>query len=65
MTESSDPSTSQGATEAPEPSSITDSAALQDPGYRHAVVDLLGAVAYGELSAFERLAEDAQMAPTL
>ena len=65
MTESSDQSTSQGATEAPEPSSIADSAALQDPGYRHAVVDLLGAVAYGELSAFERLAEDAQMAPTL
>lgn len=40
-------------------------AALQDPTYRHAVVDLLGAVAYGELSAFERLAEDSQMAPTL
>jgi hypothetical protein len=65
MTESTDQSTSQGPAEAPEPSSIADNAALQDPGYRHAVVDLLGAVAYGELSAFERLAEDAQMAPTL
>jgi hypothetical protein len=40
-------------------------AALRDPTYRKAVIDLLGAVAYGELSAFERLAEDSQMAPTL
>jgi hypothetical protein len=30
-----------------------------------AVVDLLAALAYGELSAFDRLAEDARMAPTL
>lgn len=30
-----------------------------------ALVDLLGALAYGELSAFERLADDARMAPTL
>ncbi|NUT53749.1 MAG: hydroxylase [Saccharothrix sp.] len=29
------------------------------------VVDLLGAIAYGELSAFDRLAEDARTAPTL
>ena len=27
------------------------------------MVDLLGVIAYGELSAFERLAEDAKMAP--
>src|SRR4051795_3969651 len=33
--------------------------------YREAVVDLLGAVSYGEISAFERLAEDARMAPSL
>jgi hypothetical protein len=39
--------------------------ALQDPAYRRAVVDLLGAISYGELSAFERLAEDARLAPTL
>jgi len=39
--------------------------AFDDPAYRAAVVDLLGAVAYGELSAFERLAEDAKLAPTL
>ncbi|MFF2041231.1 ferritin-like fold-containing protein [Kitasatospora sp. NPDC058170] len=36
-----------------------------DPEYRAAVLDLLGALAYGELSAFERLAEDAKLAPGL
>ncbi len=30
-----------------------------------AIIDLLAALAYGELSAFDRLAEDARMAPTL
>lgn len=30
-----------------------------------AVVDLLGALAYGELSAFDRLAEDARLSPDL
>lgn len=30
-----------------------------------AVIDLLGALAYGELSAFERLADDAKLAPGL
>lgn len=30
-----------------------------------AIVDLLGVLAYGELSAFDRLAEDARRAPTL
>ena len=30
-----------------------------------AVVDLLGVLAYGELTAFDRLAEDATLAPTL
>ncbi|HEX6515503.1 MAG TPA: ferritin-like fold-containing protein [Nocardioidaceae bacterium] len=39
--------------------------AFQDPVYQAAVVDLLGAIAYGEMSAFERLAEDAKMAPDL
>ncbi|TNM32821.1 ferritin-like fold-containing protein [Streptomyces sedi] len=37
--------------------------ASADPRYRAAVVDLLGALAYGELAAFERLAEDAKLAP--
>lgn len=35
-----------------------------EPG-RAALVDLLGVLAYGELTGFERLAEDARMAPTL
>lgn len=39
---------------------MVDSARLQD-----GVVDLLGVLAYGELSAFDRLAEDARSAPTL
>ena len=39
--------------------------ASADPQYHAAVVDLLGALAYGELAAFERLAEDAKLAPTL
>ncbi len=30
-----------------------------------ALIDLLGALAYGELSAFDRLASDARLAPTL
>lgn len=53
---SSDQSDLQGA---PDP------VVFQDPDYVAAVVDLLGAIAYGELSAFDRLAEDARMAPSL
>lgn len=34
-------------------------------GYEEGVTDLLAALAYGELSAFDRLAEDAREAPTL
>ncbi|HSV39006.1 MAG TPA: ferritin-like fold-containing protein [Nocardioidaceae bacterium] len=41
------------------------SVALQDPAYLAAVVDFLGAIAYGEISAFERLAEDSKLAPCL
>ncbi len=36
-----------------------------DREYVAAVVDLLGAISYGELSAFDRLAEDARLAPGL
>jgi hypothetical protein len=36
-----------------------------DPVDRSAVVDLLGVLAYAELTAFDRLAEDARLAPTL
>ncbi|MDN5795106.1 MAG: ferritin-like domain-containing protein [Intrasporangium sp.] len=38
---------------------------LADPGYRAAVTDLLGALAYGELRAFSQLAADAELAPSL
>lgn len=36
-----------------------------DPEYAAAAIDLLGVIAYAELAAFDRLAEDARMAPTL
>lgn len=39
--------------------------AFADPEYVEAVIDLLGAIAYGELAAFERLADDAKLAPGL
>ena len=35
-----------------------------DPTYRATVIDLLGVLAYGELTAFSRLAADAEMAPS-
>ncbi|MEV0601167.1 ferritin-like fold-containing protein [Streptomyces sp. NPDC050315] len=50
-----------------EPTGIADRTweeAAADPQYRAAVIDLLGALAYGELAAFERLAEDAKLAST-
>ena len=49
----------------PESTATPDPADFQDPVYREAVVDLLGAISYGEISAFERLAEDAKMAPVI
>ena len=36
-----------------------------DEAYRQGALDLLGLIAYGALTAFDRLAEDARMAPTL
>lgn len=38
---------------------------FDDPVYRTGVLELLGLLAYGEISACERLAEDAKMAPDL
>ena len=38
---------------------------IDDPVYRTGVIELLGILAFGEISACERLAEDAQMAPDL
>ena len=61
--------TADNASDAPaEPTGVAAqdwATASVDPQYRNAVVDLLGALAYGELAAFERLAEDAKLAPTL
>lgn len=47
------------------PGGSPDTGWLDDPSYRAAVVDLLGVLAYGELTAFERISEDAALAPTL
>jgi hypothetical protein len=41
------------------------SALVDDPEYRAGVIDLLGVLAYTELVAFERLAADASLAPTI
>src|SRR3546814_9009172 len=48
-----------------ESSPAAEGVAFSDPSYRAAVVDLLGVIAYGEIAAFERLAEDAKLAPDL
>ncbi len=40
-------------------------ALTSDPEYRAAVIDLIAVLGYGELTAFERLAADAAMAPTI
>lgn len=44
---------------------VTDGVVVERAVADRAVVDLLGLIAYGELTAFERLATDARMAPTL
>jgi hypothetical protein len=51
--------------EAPAVDAVPVPDAMADPEYRAAVIDLLGALAYGELTAFERLADDASFAPTI
>lgn len=49
---SADPGAASGERSAPRPAP-------------EAVIDLLGVLAYGELTAFDRLAEDARLAPTV
>lgn len=44
---------------------VTTPSTLDDPTYRTGVLELLGLLAYGEISACERLAEDATLAPDL
>src|SRR6476661_3255942 len=52
--------------DAPTPEHVTASEPWASDGdYRRGAIDLLGILAYGALAAFERLAEDARMAPTL
>jgi tRNA-(MS[2]IO[6]A)-hydroxylase (MiaE)-like len=51
--------------EAPPPPPAADDVGRQAGAPARATVDLLGVLAYGELSAFDRLAEDARIAPTL
>jgi hypothetical protein len=52
-------------TESGQDARAEDQLVLDDADYRLAVVDLLGAIAYGELTAFERLVDDAKLAPSL
>ncbi len=47
------------------PGESTGEVAFEDAAYTAAVVDLLGVIAYGELTAFERLVDDAKLAPSL
>jgi len=59
-------SAGSGGDSSDEPVSVSPAeSALADPSYRVAIIDLLGGLAYSELSAFERLTEDAAQAPTL
>ena len=44
---------------------MTSPAAFNDETYRSGVIELLGALAYGEISACERIVGDARMAPDL
>ncbi|HET8616508.1 MAG TPA: ferritin-like fold-containing protein [Actinomycetales bacterium] len=60
-----DVTTSDTGDDAQAPGPVTGGPDLADPEYREGVVDLLGALAYGELTAFSRLAADADLAPNL
>jgi hypothetical protein len=54
-----------GDAAAPAPASSDPSGPVADEQYHEAVIDLLGVLAYGELTGFSRLAADADLAPTL
>lgn len=60
-----EPSPEDTTVPAATPAYDTDQVAFDDPAYRAAVVDLLGVITYGEITAFERLADDAKLAPDL
>lgn len=60
-----DPAPVEPAPAAPSTAPAPASSPFDDPEYRVAIVDLLGGLAYSELSAFERLTDDAKEAPSL
>ncbi len=60
-----DPGDDEGAAPAADAPSVPASALDTDPVYRSGVIDLLGVLAYSELVAFERLAVDAALAPSI
>ena len=60
-----DASAAADTTDAAPAPALSSGGALADGDYRHGAIDLLGILAYGQLAAFERLAEDARLAPTL
>src|SRR5438270_10106121 len=47
------------------PDGSTEQGSPLDPAHRQAVVELLGVLSYAELTAFSRLASDADLAPSL
>ncbi|WP_082177312.1 ferritin-like fold-containing protein [Arthrobacter sp. RIT-PI-e] len=61
------PSAPAGGSSSPAPSlpSARTADPLSDPRYARFVADLLGVIAYGELSGFERLSSDARFSPSL
>jgi len=60
-----DPAAAAPSEAAPAAGGVPASALADDPVYREGIVDLLGVLAYSELVAFERLAADASLAPTI
>lgn len=62
---SDDQSVSEPAAPAADPADPAVTGALDDPEFLAAEIDLLGVISYGEISAFERLAEDAKLAPSM
>jgi hypothetical protein len=55
----------RAAADEPEAGSAAPLPEAPEDAYRAGALDLLGILAYGALAAFDRLAEDARMAPTL
>ena len=65
MTSTDDAAFASATTVPPGEAPAPVAAGWDDPEYQQGVIELLGVLAYGELSAFERLSDDAALAPTL